>query len=198
MVDAAVGRLLVASLHQGITEVTPSRLEFYESWLRPTGLRDGRIGLAPLGAVLSFVQREEPPADHGIPDVAGTCAAAWAHGATSDFRKRLRRRLPSRWRIRTALKSAQALVIETVSGSKVSLRLRDGQGTVDIQSPLFDYLRGPSAAPMRRYYAAAYTEILRLCEVDAVVSVDESAAGCRLTIAVQEERASPDTLRGAA
>ena len=54
MTDAAVGRLLVASLHQGIADLLPMRLEFYEAWLHPSGLREGRIGLAPLAAVLSF------------------------------------------------------------------------------------------------------------------------------------------------
>ena len=66
MVDAGIGRLLIASLHQGIADVTPNRLEFYEEWLSPTGMRDGRIGLAPLGAVLSFVHREEAPANAEI------------------------------------------------------------------------------------------------------------------------------------
>ena len=61
MTDAGVGRLLVASLHQGIADLLPSRLEFYESWLNPTGLRDGRIGLAPLAAVLSFLRQEGEP-----------------------------------------------------------------------------------------------------------------------------------------
>ena len=63
MVDAGIGRLLISSLHQGIADVSPNRLEFYENWLSPTGMRDGRIGLAPLGAVLSFVHREEAPAN---------------------------------------------------------------------------------------------------------------------------------------
>ena len=47
MVDAGIGRLLISSLHQGITDISPNRLEFYEEWLSPTGMRDGRIGLAP-------------------------------------------------------------------------------------------------------------------------------------------------------
>jgi hypothetical protein len=60
MVDAGIGRLLISSLHQGIADVSPNRLEFYENWLSPTGMRDGRIGLAPLGAVLSFVIAKNP------------------------------------------------------------------------------------------------------------------------------------------
>ena len=66
MVDAGIGRLLISSLHQGIADVSPMRLEFYENWLSPAGMRDGRIGLAPLGAVLSFLHREEPPANDDI------------------------------------------------------------------------------------------------------------------------------------
>ena len=51
MTEGGVGRVLVASLHQAIADVLPSRLEFYEAWLNPSGLRDGRIGLAPLAAL---------------------------------------------------------------------------------------------------------------------------------------------------
>ena len=58
MRDAGIGRLLVASLHQGIADRLPDRLEFYENWLNPRGLRDGTIGLAPLHAVLSFLRTE--------------------------------------------------------------------------------------------------------------------------------------------
>ena len=58
---AGVGRMLVASLHQGISDLMPTRLEFYENWLHATGMRDGRIGLAPLAAVLSFLRQEGEP-----------------------------------------------------------------------------------------------------------------------------------------
>src|SRR5918992_1431230 len=58
MVDAGIGRLLIASLHQGIADIIPARLPFYENWLTPPGLRDGKFGLAPLHAVLSFLRLE--------------------------------------------------------------------------------------------------------------------------------------------
>ena len=58
MTDDGIGRLLVASLHQSIGEVLPTRLEYYEHWLSPMGLREGRSGLAPLGAVLIFLRQE--------------------------------------------------------------------------------------------------------------------------------------------
>ena len=184
MVDAGIGRLLIASLHQGIADVSPTRLDFYENWLSPTGLRDGRMGLAPLGAVLSFLQREEPPADRVIPVHAGVCAATWAYDGMSTFRKSLVKRLPLGLRTRAALGLGRALVGETISRSKIVVRLQQGRGTVEIRSPLFEYLREPSAMPMRLYYASAYTECLKLCQVDGLVEVDTSAAGCRLTVTV--------------
>ena len=53
--------MLVASLHQGISDLMPTRLEFYENWLNPSGMRNGKIGLAPLAAVLSFLRQEGEP-----------------------------------------------------------------------------------------------------------------------------------------
>ena len=76
MTDDGVGRLLVASLHQGIADLLPTRLEFYESWLNPSGLREGRIGLAPLAAVLSFL-RQEGEAYRLVAARAGEYSAEW-------------------------------------------------------------------------------------------------------------------------
>ncbi|MGE3886089.1 MAG: hypothetical protein AB7H81_06650 [Vicinamibacterales bacterium] len=182
MVDAGIGRLLIASLHQGIADVSPTRLEFYENWLSPGGLRDGRMGLAPLGAVLSFLNREEPPADRDIPSRAGVCAAEWAFGAASGFRKALLPRMPVRLRARTALGMARDLVNDTISSSKVKMRIGSGSAIVEIRSPLFDYLRDSSSLPLRRYYASAYSEVLRLCGIDGVAEADENAPVCRLAI----------------
>ena len=58
MSEARIGRVLVASLHQAIADILPTRLEFYENWLNVSGLREGTIGLAPLSAVLSFLRTE--------------------------------------------------------------------------------------------------------------------------------------------
>ena len=61
MSEARIGRVLVASLHQAIADLLPTRLEFYENWLNVAGLREGTIGLAPLTAVLSFLRTEGTP-----------------------------------------------------------------------------------------------------------------------------------------
>jgi hypothetical protein len=198
MVDAGIGRLLIASLHQGIADVSPTRLDFYENWLSPTGLRDGRMGLAPLGAVLSFLHREEPPADRVIAAHAGACAADWSYDGLSGLRKGLIRRLPLPLRTRAALGLGRALVVETISRSKVVVTMGAGQGSIEIRSPLFEYLRESSSLPMRRYYAAAYTQCLHLCDVEGVVDVDESAAGCRLTLALLGTRVASGSLTGRA
>ena len=58
MSEAGIGRVLVASLHQAIADILPTRLGFYENWLNAEGLREGTIGLAPLSAVLSFLRSE--------------------------------------------------------------------------------------------------------------------------------------------
>lgn len=77
MADAGIGRILIASLHQGVADVDPTRLEFYEPWLSPTGFREHRIGLAPLNAALSFLRREGSPTYERIMTRAGQCAADW-------------------------------------------------------------------------------------------------------------------------
>lgn len=189
MVEPGIGRLLVASLHQGIADVSPARLDFYEDWLSPTGLRDGRIGLAPLGAVLSFLHREPPPADDEIPARAGSYAAAWALGERSATRQALTVRLPLALRARIALRLGRALVHDTIPGSRVHTKWRRGQAVVEIRSPLFDQLREPSTTPMRRFYAAAYGECLRACGVEGVVAIQDLASACRMSVAVQGPRA---------
>src|SRR4026209_1239839 len=76
MREAGIGRVLVASLHQAISDILPTRLAFYENWLHAEGLREGTIGLAPLYAVLSFL-RQEGDAYSLITVRAGESAAEW-------------------------------------------------------------------------------------------------------------------------
>ena len=50
MRESGVGRVLVASLHQAIGDILPTRLGFYENWLTSEGLRDGTLGSREAGA----------------------------------------------------------------------------------------------------------------------------------------------------
>ena len=177
MVDAGIGRLLISSLHQGIADVSPNRLDFYENWLSPAGMRDGRIGLAPLGAVLSFLHREEAPANEEIVARAGRHAADWTFDDVSGVSRWCIRRLPTSLRARAALGLGKRLVIATVRQSKVQTRFKGTTAVVDIRSALFDQLRDPASIPMRAFYASALDRLLVHCAVDAAVDVTHNQPG---------------------
>lgn len=189
MVDAGIGRLLISSLHQGIADVSPNRLEFYENWLSPTGMRDGRIGLAPLGAVLSFLHREEAPANDQIVARAGRYAADWTFADLSGFRRWYIRHLPTRLRARSALGLGKRLIVATVRQSTVKTRFRGATAAIDINSALFDQLREPATIPMRAFYASSIERLLAHCAVDAGVSVTTDRPGAwSLAITVRGPR----------
>ncbi len=177
MVDAGIGRLLISSLHQGIADVSPNRLDFYENWLSPAGMRDGRIGLAPLGAVLSFLHREEAPANVQIVQRAGRYAADWTFADVSALRRWYISRLPTAMRARAALSLARRLILATVRESKVKTRFHGPTAGIDIHSALFDQLRDPATIPMRTFYASSVERLLAHCAVDAAVSVTTEQPG---------------------
>src|SRR5512138_163335 len=102
MTEAGIGRVLVASLHQGIADILPTRLEFYENWLNPEGLREGTIGIAPLHAVLSFL-RQEGQAYDLITARAGIYAAEWNVASMTSVRRALIRKAPELLRVQLAL-----------------------------------------------------------------------------------------------
>lgn len=190
MVDAGIGRLLISSLHQGIADIAPNRLEFYENWLSPTGMRDGRIGLAPLGAVLSFLHREEAPANDQIVARAGRYAADWTFADISGIRRWYLRRLPMGMRARAALGLGTKLVLTTVRESKVKTRVTGSTAAIDINSALFDQLRDPATIPMRAFYASAIDRLLQHCAVDADVTVTNARPGTwSLAVTVRGPRA---------
>jgi hypothetical protein len=177
MTDAGVGRLLVASLHQGIQDVLPTRLDFYESWLNPAGLRDGRIGLAPMAAVLSFLRQEGEQYDE-IARRAGEYTAEWMVQAMSPFEKRFALSLPPRVRLWYVMQLARRLVRQTYAGSRAIVRWpAKGVGAVDLRGSLFCQVREPTAQPLCAFYAAAIHRLTTLFELDLDVQTD----GCRAT-----------------
>jgi len=189
MVDAGIGRLLISSLHQGIADVSPTRLEFYENWLSPAGMRDGRIGLAPLGAVLSFLHREEAPANAQIVSRAGRYAADWTFEELTALRRWYIRRLPTGLRARAALGLGKRLILATVRESKVKTRIHGSTAEIDINSALFDQLRDPATIPMRAFYASAIERLLAHCAIDAAVIVTNDRPGAwSLAITVRGPR----------
>ena len=193
MVDAGIGRLLVASLHQGIADVAPARLPFYENWLTPPGLRDGKMGLAPLHAVLSFLRLEGQSSYEQIMRRAGQYTADWGYDELRPFARSGVHHLPPALRARLALFMSRRLVRDTFRGSRASTRLRKRSGTMDIRASIFCAVRETAQWHMCVFYAAAVEQFLRRFDVAARVDVSCCRAsggdGCRMTVTLDGDRA---------
>lgn len=176
MHDGGVGRLLVASLHQGIADLLPTRLEFYESWLNPAGLRDGRIGLAPLAAVLSFLRLEGEP--YGlIAARAGEYTAEWSVADLPAIQRTIIRAAPPALRVRLVMRIARQMVRNTYTGSRAVVRWRKGQGAVDIRGSIFCEVRDRVEHPLCEFYASAIRRLMYLFNLDVDVGTEQ----CRAT-----------------
>ncbi len=171
MRESGVGRVLVASLHQAIGDILPTRLGFYENWLTPEGLRDGTIGLPPLYAVLSFL-RQEGPVYAEVARTAGAYAAEWTVASMSPFKRSVIRRLPRFARRRIVLGRAAALVHMSYDGSRASSRTRKGVALVTVKASVFCSVREPVAHALCGYYASAVERMLALFEIETSVTVE--------------------------
>ena len=176
MTDSGVGRLLVASLHQGIADLLPSRLEFYEAWLSPVGLREGKIGLAPLAAVLSFL-RQEGEAYRLIAARAGEYSAEWMVDGLPTLHRAFVRAMPDGMRLRLVTRIARQLVRHTYGGSRAVVRWRRGRGSVDLRGSIFCEVRGATDQPLCEFYVAAFRRLMQLFNIQVEVGTDR----CRAT-----------------
>lgn len=181
MSELRIGRVLVASLHQAIADLLPTRLEFYENWLNVAGLREGTIGLAPLSAVLSFL-RCEGEAYNLITMRAGDYAAVWTYDNVSTLERRIVGALPAALRARAALRTARALIRATYPGSRGLTKVRRGVVTVDLRGSLFCEVRELSVLPLCGFYASAIARLLQLYDVEADARVNQ----CRASVAGQK------------
>jgi hypothetical protein len=193
MSEPRIGRVLVASLHQAIADLLPTRLEFYENWLNTSGLRDGTIGLAPLSAVLSFL-RTEGEAYSQITERAGEYAAAWTVASRPALERRLHLALPGPLRARAALKTARALVRTTYPGSRALTKVRRGTASIDLRGSLFCEVREASALPLCGFYTAAIARVLHLYALPSDGRVEECRAsgsrrGCQMSFVLGRGRA---------
>jgi len=191
MSEPRIGRVLVASLHQAIADLLPTRLEFYENWINVPGLREGTIGLGPLAAVLSFL-RSEGQAYHLITERAGEYAADWTVGTLPAFERRFVRALPAPLRSRAALRTARRLVRNTYPGSRAIIRIKRGTASVDLRGSLFCEVREASVLPLCGFYAAAIARVLHLFALHANAEVRQCRAaggrnGCRLSVVVSSQ-----------
>jgi hypothetical protein len=173
-----VGRVLVASLHQGIADVIPARLVFYENWLTAEGLRDGTIGVAPLSAVLSFL-RQEGAAYDLIMKRAGEYATDWTVESMLPMRRAMLGAMPAWLRARLLLGLARKLVRSSYQRSRAVSSVRRGVASVDLHDSVFCTVREPVAHPLCGFYAAAVTELFQRFGLSAVATV----SSCRATSA---------------
>ena len=187
MRQAGIGRVLVASLHQGIADILPTRLGFYENWLNAEGLREGTIGLAPLYAVLSFL-RQEGEAYQIITTRAGEYAAEWTVQSMPSMQRAMIKAAPVWLRSRLLLRLARRLVRSSYQGSRAISRLRRGQASVDVRASIFCTVRDPVTHPLCGYYAAAFTRLLLLFNVaartDVVACRGKGEPTCLLKVAL--------------
>jgi hypothetical protein len=188
MSEPRIGRVLVASLHQAIADLLPTRLEFYENWLNVSGLREGTIGLAPLSAVLSFLRSEGDAYDR-ITARAGEYAAEWTVSNISPFERRVILALPTGLRARAGLRTSRGLVRATYPGSRAIVRLKRGTASIDLRGSLFCEVRETSILPLCGFYASAIARVMQLFAIDAEARVSECRAaggrkGCLLSVVV--------------
>ena len=187
MHDARVGRVLVASLHQGIADILPNRLAFYENWLTPEGLRDGTIGLAPLYAVLSFLRQEGEPY-YVITTRAGEYAAEWTVESMPQLRRSILQALPESLRGHLVLRLARQIVRRSYGGSRTMSRVRNGTARVEVLASIFCTVRAPVLHPLCGFHAAAFTRLLQLFDLPGQTEVltcrGMGAPTCTLLVAV--------------
>ena len=193
MREAGIGRVLVASLHQGIADILPTRLGFYENWLNAEGLREGTIGLAPLYAVLSFL-RQEGAAYNLITTRAGEYAAEWTVESMAPLRRSMIRAAPLWLRRRMLLRLSKRLVRDSYRGSRAISRLRRGMASVDVRASIFCTVREPVPHPLCGFYAAAFTKMMAMFNVGARAEVvacrGTGGQKCVLKVALNGKSAS--------
>ncbi len=193
MREVGIGRVLVASLHQGIADILPTRLGFYEEWLNAEGLRGGTIGAAPVSAVLSFL-RQEGEAYDLITARAGRYAAEWTVEVMAPFQRTLIGAVPAWLRARILIHLARRLVRDTCQASRAVARMRRGTVRIDLQESVFCSVREPVRQPLCRFYAAAFERLLELFHLDVVADIvacrGTGGSGCTVTLALSPGRSS--------
>ena len=188
MIEAGIGRLLVASLHQGIADLLPTRLEFYESWLNPSGLRDGRIGLAPLAAVLSFLRQEGEPY-RLIVGRAGEYTAEWTVADMPGYKRAIIRAAPPGLRVHLVMRIARTMIRTTYKGSRAIVKWKKGKGAIDIRGSIFCEVRDRTEQPLCEFYASAIRRLMYLFNLDVEVGTEQcratGAGQCMMSILVR-------------
>ncbi len=176
MSEPQIGRALASGLHQAITELMPTRVEFYESWITPKRIREGQLGRARVTAVISFL-REEGAAYDAVMFQAGRYTTDWTLDTLSGPRRAMLNQLPRPLRVRGVLGLADRVVRRLHDEVRLEYRVRRGVAVVSVEDSLFCQVREPTELPMCRFYGAV---IERCLEVFGLEGAAESSK-CRAT-----------------
>lgn len=196
MRDAAIGRVLVASLHQAISDVLPTRIGFYENWLNAQGLRGGTIGLGAVNAVLSFLRQEGEPY-RTITTRAGEYAAEWTVETMSSFQKSMLNAAPAWLRTRLILRIGRRLVNDCFQGTHARVKVRNGTARISVRNSIFCSVRDRVSDPLCGFYAAMYTRLFSLFNLPTTATVVACRATgenvCALNIPLSADQSSPES-----
>lgn len=197
MRDAGIGRVLVASLHQGISDILPTRLGFYENWLNAEGLRGGTISLGAVHAVLSFL-RQEGEAYRIITTRAGEYTADWTVETMSSFQRSLLNTAPAWLRTRLLLRLGRRLVNDCFQGTRAMSKVRNGTARINVRDSIFCSVRDRADHPLCGFYAAMFTQLFtrfRLASVATVVACRATGElECALNMPLAAEISSASSL----
>lgn len=187
MIGVEIGRVLVASLHQAISDTLPTRVDFYDHWLGGQRMRDGSVGLAPMSAVLGFLRAEGAPY-HEVMAQAGRYAADWSVDSMSAFQRRALMASPRWWRFRRVLTLAGATLRQGYEPMKVRTRVRGSEGRMSITNSLFCRVRETQAAPLCDFHRALVVQLLSRFEIPATCRIEQclgtQGSSCELVIEV--------------
>jgi hypothetical protein len=169
MIEARIGRVAAAALHESLAAHLPFRVEFYEHWLQPPRLRSGSVGMASFLAVLSFL-RQEGDVYAVIVEDAGRHAADWVFAEVPALTRWRWRWLPRCRRVRAALRLVQRLTADATPSTRCRIRWREGRLALD-ESP-FCNVRANVQAPLCGFYAAALRRFCELTECPGEITTE--------------------------
>lgn len=175
--------MLLASLHEAIAELLPTRLEFYETWLSTSGLKTGRITMGPWLALLSFL-RIEGDAYPSVTRRAGQHAADWTAALVPPIQQSIVLGLPPPLKARLAVRLACRMVRLTHVRTRAVVRWRRGVAHVELRESPFCVVREPWPSPLCAFYAEAFARFLGRFDVavDAQIGECRGAGSPRCTI----------------
>jgi hypothetical protein len=132
---------------------------------------------------------------------AGALAAEWSLMSLPTVRRRLAGWMPSRFRLRAALRVASAICAAVDSRSRLKVRVRGLTAQVEVTSSVFCAVRGVQAAPLCGFYRSlALTTIVHF-GLQSSAQVDRcramGAGSCVIEITLYASQPATETAAAA-